>query len=271
MSKYAYHPPSRPPPADQSVVERIAAIGPIGICLETALDELITEDNRICNDNNIDGRSNNIDEESIDVSDDRRNKKRTQPIEDSSDAHAAATKKPAAKQNEGASCKYASRNNANLIRIDESMSKSILESYSNAVATTKYDQGKKVHPGSSTPSTTTTAAAETESAPAAMLQGEIDHYNRVGGQWRIVVKNAVLKPRSMKKIDNCMTGRSLRTRMVLDWDGDDNGSDGAHCKESVANAGDDEIGVNNTKKGSSEDGAAHHFKGTIQILAYDDT
>jgi hypothetical protein len=234
---------------------------------------LIAEDNLICNDNNIDGRSNNIDEESIDVPDDRQNKKRKQPIEDDSsdDAYAAAAKKPAAEQNEGASCKYASRNNANLIRIDESMSKSILESYSNAVATTKYDQGKKVHPGSSTPSTTTTA--ETTSAPAAMLQGEIDHYNRVGGQWRIVVKNAVLKPRSMKKIDNCMTGRSLRTRMVLDWDDDDNGSsDGAPCKESVAKAGDDDIGVNNTKKvGPSEDGAAHHFKGTIQILAYDDT
>lgn len=270
MSKYAYHPPSRPPPADQSVVERIAAIGPIGICLETALDELKAEDNLICNDNDIDGRSNDIDEEITDVPDDRQNKKRKQPIEDDSsdDAYAAATKKPAAEQNEGAS-----RNNVNLIRIDESMSKSILESYSNAVATTKYDQGKKVHPGSSTPSTTTTAA-ETESAPAAMLQGEIDHYNRVGGQWRIVVKNAVLKPRSMKKIDNCMTGRSLRTRMVLDWDDDDNdnvSSDGAPCKESVAKAGDDDIGVNNTKKGPSEDGAAHHFKGTIQILAYDDT
>lgn len=267
MSKYAYHPPSRPPPADQSVVERIAAIGPIGICLETALDELIAEDNLICNDNDIDGRSNDIDEEITDVPDDRQNKKRKQPIEDSSDA--AATKKPAAEQNEDASCKYASRNNANLIRIDESMSKSILESYSNAVATTKYDQGKKVHPGSSTPAT-----AETTSAPAAMLQGEIDHYNRVGGQWRIVVKNAVLKPRSMKKIDNCMTGRSLRTRMVLDWVDDDNdngSSDGAPCKESVAKAGDDDIGVNNTKKGPSEDGAAHHFKGTIQILAYDDT
>ena len=295
-SKYAWHPQTRPPPADQSIAERIAAIGPVGKCLETALHELLMEDcqqkeevmvgsegtSQMMCDTAEDCETNANGMNSSHIT----GRKRKQPTgyDDARDMY--AKKYPSSEVlNEGASESSILNSNSNnkksIIRLDNSMVKSILESYSKAVSITKFDQEKKIYPGS-TSSDTITSSQHTNPrttteiiAPAAILKGDIDHYNRIGGQWRIVVKNAILKPRSLTRIDNGMTGRSFRTRTVLDWDNND-GSEGTRKKESALessaksgrNCANDKETTDYT---AEDDDSVHHFRGTIQILAYDDT
>ena len=82
-------------------------------------------------------------------------------------------------------------------------------------------------------------------------------------------------PRSLTRIDNGMTGRSFRTRTVLDWDNND-GSEGTRKKESALessaksgrNCANDKETTDYT---AEDDDSVHHFRGTIQILAFDDT
>ncbi len=137
--------------------------------------------------------------------------------------------------------------------MDESTAKSILEAYGKAVAETRFD-----HVGKASPMTECTVGDGLPHPDAE--KGEIDHFNRVGGQWRLVVKNAVLKRRSVKTVDNGKPGRSFRKRNVLDWD-DEGDDDRARGKGSSASTLDDP---------RDETSDVHHFKGTVQILAYDD-
>ena len=254
-------------------------MGPIGKCLETALDELLADDqtmiaNYSAEDDDRDrhrgnstkkcnsDESNDNCNKSTETSSFRSNKKRkhateTTTIRGQEECESVGSaNKTSVQENVGAS-EMTSNNN---FRLDDAMSKSILESYSKAVAETKFDPERKT----SIPTAPAASLSPTNPAPAAMLKGEIDYFNRVGGQWRIVVKNAVLKQRSTTKVDNGKTGRSLRKRTVLDWDDDDNA-----CKKSSTSASDgNDVGENNGASSDTSD--VHHFKGTIQILAYDD-
>lgn len=149
------------------------------------------------------------------------------------------------------------------IKMDKSISKSIMEAYGKAVAESNFDP---------TPSSEQNNLLATNSAaPAAMLTGEIDHYNRIGDRWRIVIKNAVIKPRKTTIITNGMSGTSLRRRHILDWD--DEGSGG--CSNDAGTGGEKKKKRGNgslkSKHNEDEDNdEAYHFKGTVQILAYDD-
>jgi hypothetical protein len=148
------------------------------------------------------------------------------------------------------------------IRMDKSISKSIMEAYGKAVAESNFDP---------TPSSVqNNLLASNSAAPAAMLTGEIDHYNRIGDRWRIVIKNAVIKPRKTTIITNGMTGTSLRRRHILDWE--DEGSGG--CNDAGAGVEKKKkcgSGSSKSKHNEDEDNdEAYHFKGTVQILAYDD-
>jgi hypothetical protein len=243
-------------------------MGPVGKCLETALDELLAEDDQTNMGTRDDGGigrgditrvggSNNFTD-----SDEKRPVKNRElpPAESIADGGRDCDGTVGANENNGRSFQESTSNLD--VRLDEAMSRSILESYRKAALETKFDRERET--SSVSPSDLTTDAA-----PAAMLKGEIDHFNRIGGQWRIVVKNAVLKPRSLTTTDNGMSGRSCRKRTVLDWD--DN-NDEAHVggrKKSASldasNKGDISEKVKNDSSG------VHHFLGTIQILAYDDT
>jgi len=172
-------------------------------------------------------------------------------------------------------------NTNNSIKLDKSISRSILESYRKAVVETMFDHHERQlnNTISSTTSShnvnnNSTMASVNVVAPAAMIKGEIDHYNRIGGQWRIVVKNAVLKRRSLTTLDNGMIGRSRRRRTVLDWEDDDNDNDNDDDDDngSSAKVADDQkqsasVTESNTKR---NDDKADVSLGTIQILAYDD-
>lgn len=215
-------------------------MGPVGKCLETALHKLLAEevDNspiRSCNSNNDDE-----DEES------------------------------------------SSNFTNNSVKLDESISRSILESYRKAVIETKFDHHERRLNTISSATITlshnvTNNFMKTENntsiidvAPAAMLKGEIDHYNRIGGQWRIVVKNAVLKRRSLTMLDNGLVGRSCRRRTVLDWDydNDNNNNNNVNSAKAVDNQKQTVslTGLNTKKTNDKSDVSL----GRIQILAYDD-
>lgn len=42
------------------------------------------------------------------------------------------------------------------------------------------------------------AVSDWKTAPRALLQGRLDHYNRIGGQWRILTEDVELKTRPSK-------------------------------------------------------------------------
>ena len=270
MSKYAY-PPNRPAPADPSVSGRIATLNPISKCLQVALDELLTEDQSDGEDDSI-----GLNRESMQYASSIKGK-------ESSDVDESKEQSAMTQSSDEHNIHASEIHNNNIIRIDETISKSILDSYSNAVSTTKYDDDHEkqtfsrsfLPPHDNKFNNKTNTRSCCQQAPAAIIQGEIDHYNRVGSNWRIIVKNATLKSRSVTKIGNGLDGRRYRSRTVLDWDDDDDDDkvDGtsSSCKKKRA--------VDSSTMGSSakrtgdtttKDDNMHRFEGTVQILAYDD-
>lgn len=245
-------------------------MGPVGRCLETALDELLAEDDQSAMATRDDGGNGSGGTTSVAGSNGRNGTDYESPGKKLDLPHAKTTADGGrdcdgavddANENNGRSVRESTSNID--VRLDDAMSRSILESYRKSVVETKFDHERKPSSVSRADPTSDTAA------PAAMLTGEIDHFNRIGGQWRIVVKNAVLKSRSLTTVDNGMPGRSCRKRTVLDWDDDDDDANVEGRKKSASSAASDK-GVNG-EKGKNDSSGVHHFLGTIQILAYDDT
>mmetsp|Transcript_8018 Transcript_8018/g.11992 ORF Transcript_8018/g.11992 Transcript_8018/m.11992 type:complete len:271 (+) Transcript_8018:55-867(+) len=268
MSKYPWHPGTRPPPADPSLAANIALIGRVGKCLEAALDEIQREDDALHTTaaDEGDGISvgHSFEDEKLAALND------TLSIEEQS----AGKKRKRADSCDSCSLDQSKTHDAditnhndsttpdNSIRMDKLISKSIMEAYGKAVAASNFDAAA----GEIIPSVATNSKDNNHAitAPAAMLCGEIDHYNRIGDRWRIVLKNASIKPRKTTIITNGMTGHSLRRRLVMDWDDEGNSGqkswqlDGGGKKKRGARQCDD------------DDVEAYHFKGTVQIMAYDD-
>jgi hypothetical protein len=84
------------------------------------------------------------------------------------------------------------------IRIDPGAVDRIMQTFGEAVADTQLE------------STTTKSAT---SAPRALLRGRLDHYNRVGQNWRMVIDNVKLKERFPLRSD-----RKKRNKNII-WDG----------------------------------------------------
>ena len=259
MSKYPWHPASRPPPADQSLASNIAAIGRVGKCLEAALNEIQRED-----EDTLLSANKKKDNDSIsDIDEDGEKIAATSLGEDGMSICEFSCSSSVKKRKRTNSRDSDGDTTSNMLKMDKSISKSIMEAYGKAVATTNFDP----EAGKIIPSTTMSIKDDNQTitAPAAMLQGEIDHYNRIGDRWRIVLKNASIKPRKTAVITNGMTGQSLRRRLIMDWD--DEGNAGKDPRQ---------VDVGGRKKGrrqdndAEEDVGAYHFKGTVQILAYDD-
>jgi hypothetical protein len=267
MSKYPWHPSNRPAPANPSLAANIALIGRVGKCLETALEEIMREDDATIsatNEGDGDVAAGGCDFESgnktlasdeLSCGEERtcsstaKKRKRV----GSSDGSLGQSK---IENVDTTNNKYTTA--SGIIKMDKSISKSIMEAYGNAVAATNFFEppSKKLI----SPATNSNDNNDAITAPAAMLRGEIDYYNRIGDRWRIVLKNAEIKPRKTKIITNGMTGHSLRRRLVLDWGDEKSGKD---CQRHVD-------GERDKKGGDNDDVEAYHFKGTVQILAYDD-
>lgn len=279
--KYPWHPASRPPPADASLAASIALIGRVGKCLQTALDEIQKQDDAasITASDSDDGGFVAAAAAGRDHCEGRNNKGTSLdevPLTTEVQKRcllSAGKKRNRAESSDEISSEQSITHDADetavttIIRMDESISKSIMEEYGNAVATTNFD----VQKSESIDYKLVHASATNTTAPAAMLRGEIDHYNRIGDRWRIVVKNAVIKPRKTTIITNGMTGHSLRRRLVLDWD--DEGSDGKNTQVNNGGKKWEKGGAAlELKKGGGDDdddAESYHFKGTVQVLAYD--
>jgi len=271
MSKYPWRPANRPLPADPSLAASIALIGRVGKCLETALNEIQREDDAIITVADGDGglaagcdfedgnKALALDENSCGEEQSCSATAKKRKRADSSDSSLGQSKTL------DAGTTNISRTASDIITMDKSISKSIMEAYGKAVAATNFDPASEKIIALSNNSKDNNHAVIT--APAAMLRCEIDHYNRIGDRWRIVLKNAEIKPRKTKIITNGMTGNSLRRRLVLDWDDEVNSRKDSQQRINVGG---------NTKKGVRQGDndndleAAYHFKGTVQILAYDD-
>ena len=245
MPTYPWHPPLRPPHASNA--GRITLISSVGKCLKIALDELAFGEkvaaarSHSSASNYLDGSDCDGGERSFELSDKKRKYRGGSAERDSN------------QQNHGLLQPNDLTSNNSNFRLDDSLSEAILGAYSKAVTETKFDDQSKT--ARIVQSNNPTANA----APAAILRGEVEHFNRVAGQWRIVVKNAALKERSTTKVDNGMSGRSLRKRTVLDWDAFDGGGDDCNPRRKKS------------KEVTDEKRNVHHFQGRIQILAYDVT
>jgi hypothetical protein len=245
-------------------------MSPVGKCLETALDELRTASKTTTANSSADdyqggyprnsSGTKDFDELDNPRSRSARKRKHATSITIGGQAESANVSSMKGKSYQNVSEELELASNSNMLPLDDSMSKSILQSYINAVALTNFDpEGRKTSIDDSVPHLPSLKTNATV-APAAILQGDIDHFNRIGGQWRIVAKNAVVKQRSTKKVENGMTGRSRRKRTVLAWDDTESITCGSDCKDACDND------ANNT----TLSGYVHRLKGSIQILAYDD-
>lgn len=247
-------------------------MGPVGKCLEAALEELLAADGDVAGadasmvvDTTTTAQGARTDtgggEDGDCAGTDSRPGKRRRLCEDASSAddNEPATKMQNAEGNGG---KETSTSEVNSVRLDEATAKSIIEAYGSAVAETKFDdEGGSARFDDATTPGRHHAAESADPAPAALLLGEVDHFNRVGGQWRVAVKNAVLTSRSMIRVGNGMAGRSVRYRRMLDWE-----SGGAADDDKADDRSEKEGGLNDAGKAK----VLHRFDGPIQILAYDD-
>jgi len=139
------------------------------------------------------------------------------------------------------------------LSLDGTMSEAIFDAYSKSVANTEFVRGKEER------SRKRKGAADGAcEAPAAMLTGEVDCVNRIGGQWRMVVNNAVLKRRTFMRIGNGMSDTQHRTRLSLDWD------DNKDAQLGETNEGE-------VEESEASGSVIYRFPGKIQILAYDDS
>mmetsp|Transcript_29560 Transcript_29560/g.61365 ORF Transcript_29560/g.61365 Transcript_29560/m.61365 type:complete len:269 (-) Transcript_29560:131-937(-) len=252
--KYSWHPSHRPPPAEAIKSARIARISPVGRSLETALAEIQAEDEHTLNDGN-----NNCDEmcQSVGstatmncpVENDFRGTKRKIFCEKK--AEDIVRENGGEPNNSKQTNVSESRSNRQKsIILDESFAQSILDTYCTSFAQSSFENNANERNDNAAMTHRSKITKENSSAPAVMLQGEIDHYNRIGGQWRIVVKNATIRLRTVVESDNGLDGISKRYRHVLDWRGD-------ACNQTFS-----KFGLNN-----SDD---EKIIGKIQILAYDD-
>ncbi|KAL7467230.1 hypothetical protein ACHAXS_007480 [Conticribra weissflogii] len=252
--KFHWHPSHRPPPPEAIKSARIAVISPIGKSLETALGEIQAEDEHTRNEEDNDcgevcqSVHSNATKKSRENNDSRGSKRKQFSGEQAEHIMEHDGGEPNPKLANG----RAESNQSKKIRLDESFAQSILDTYCTAFAQSSFenDASKNNHYPFFTRRSNVTNIKESSSAPAAMLQGEIDHYNRIGGQWRMVVKNAIIRPRTVVESDNGLGGLSKRYRHVLDWRGNKNEQTSTTLFGLSAN--DEKI------------------NGKIQILAYDD-
>ena len=80
------------------------------------------------------------------------------------------------------------------IELDPPAVSQILQSFGNAVAETQREQ-RDIRMGRK-PAVSTSASRRTVMAPAAVLRGRVDHFNRRGSKWRFMVHDAQMIERS---------------------------------------------------------------------------
>jgi hypothetical protein len=148
-----------PQPADAEVVGMIAQQGIIGQCLREALQDCV-DDTAAFN----------------------RNDAIAHPQEDDDDSALSAGSIAAA------SIPQPRKQSRNKMKLKPHMVDSVMKRFGQAVAETNWANSLSSSLGKND-------RRKLNEPPAALLKGRIDHYNRLGGKWRIVVHGGQLKRR----------------------------------------------------------------------------
>lgn len=164
----------RPPKAPKELVSRLYQISPIASCLDRALSALVAEDQQ--DDTNV----------SIEEQED--------------DSCLVEEQGSLASSSNGFESEVEASSSTSLhVKIDEDMKAKILEAYGDAMHHVEWEK-----PSSSAASNNSSTRDNDESdstssnrcyPPAALLKGKLKYYNRMGGQWRIVVSDAEIRQR----------------------------------------------------------------------------
>lgn len=93
------------------------------------------------------------------------------------------------------------------ITLDQPMINQILQSFGTAVKNTQHDQ-REMQMNRKAKSTTSVAA------PAAVLRGHVDHFNRRGGKWRFMVHDAQIVDRKPLDRKRSMIARPSLWRVM---------------------------------------------------------
>lgn len=186
---------SCPNQADVRVASRVARISPIGRCLEQALENLISEsaedDNTEENDGTVRENLTVLEEESQSNQDEccTRGSKRRRSLTLGFSEHEEDTendKQSNFNDEDGPRTESSTKKTSTKsLRMDSKMSKSIMKSFDDAVG--EYPWHNK--------SRYIKSGKNNSLPPAGLMRGKIRNYNRFGGQWRIVVSNAEIRPR----------------------------------------------------------------------------
>ncbi len=151
-----------PPKAPKEVIKQISKLSALSKCLDEALTELINESGGDGVEEEVDSNKSN-DYESVQTD--------TLPTNDSDN-----------------------------IQIDELFKSRVIDSLAEAEADLSWRNEESLLKEDDNHDATKMDGKREElltikEPPSALLEGTLDHYNRLNGQWRIVAKNAILRPR----------------------------------------------------------------------------
>ena len=160
----------RPPKAPKELVSRLYQISPIASCLDRALTALVAEDQQ--------------DDSSCSVKEDEDNSCSVE--EDGSSASSSRIESEV----------EASSSTSLDVKIDEDMKAKILEAYGDAMHEAEWEKPSSISDTTQRDNDRSESTASNRCyPPAALLKGKLKYYNRMGGQWRIVVSDAEIRER----------------------------------------------------------------------------
>eukprot|EP00978_Attheya_sp_CCMP212_P041698 scaffold242451_cov42-Attheya_sp.AAC.1 len=234
------------PPADADLVVKVARLGPLGRCLEEALNDLMSRDAHEAEIDDMSGSEDGL------ASTQKRQSLHTAPDLDP-DPDPETLGGVGNDDEKDASCDpstVAARKE--LLReacgVDSGMVECLMNTLGESVAQTRWSVTVAEEEDDSIVTTTkSTRERNTVVAPPkALLRGRVDHFNRVGGKWRIVATNVEIRPRVNLNTTTTNKRTKKRDRSSL-WD----------------------TSGNAIMEYPSENNSIQ-LKGTVQILAYDD-
>ena len=193
-----------PNPPDPQQASHIARIGPIGTCLDQALRQILIEDNAT----------------------NKRKQRKTKPLHDDSDDESDSSKYedsssddndeyPSTKGKNQSRQKKKLRKietNEKRIKFNRNIIKSILESFDNANIDHSWHKPQPP-PNKNHNQLENKKDVLQNLAPAAIMKGNIKHFNRFRGKWRIIVSDVELVPRCNLAPDRSIGG-TRKTRSI---------------------------------------------------------
>lgn len=161
-SSLTYQPTNRrPPKAQKELVTRLYRISPIASSLERALSGLIADDD---NDSIENTHRNEIEVD------------KTLQSGDSSHSEKSHI--------------------CSAIKIDEHMKSKLLDTYGDAIHEVEWEKPTAIPKPTGVDEENVSSGTRQCDPPAALLRGNLKYYNRMGGQWRIVVSGAEIRKRA---------------------------------------------------------------------------